>query len=329
MPSRTDLAGRAAELDASRAPFVWATVVRAERPTSAKPGDTALVLADGTIEGFVGGACAETTVRQQALDVLFQGETRLLRILPPPTPALTAATEGEDDDRPAAIGTDDRPGEVTVLNPCLSGGTLEIFLEPAVPRPLLLVLGKAPIARALIATNGMLGLEVGELGTTADGAVHIPWGASAVVVAPHGQLEPETINAALSRGVPYVGLVASRRRGEAVLDALSLEPALRALVHVPAGLDIGARTPGEVALSILAEIVSLRPRPGDPSGTPGQDAESPAGGAAPRMAVDPVCGMTVAAVESSLWADVGGDRVFFCGPGCRDAYIDDPGRYAK
>lgn len=329
MPSRTELAGRAAELDASRAPFVWATVVRAERPTSAKPGDTALVLADGTIEGFVGGACAETTVRQQALDVLFEGAARLLRILPPPTPAGTATAGSEPDTGAAADGTEDRPGEVTVLNPCLSGGTLEIFLEPAIPRPLVLVYGTAPIARALMATSGQFGLEVAELGETSLGAIPIPDGTSAVVVASHGQREPEVINAALSSGVPYVGLVASRRRGEAVLEALSLDPDLRARVHTPAGLDIGARSAGEVALSILAEIVALRPRSIGESEAPGPDHNSADRTTASLRAVDPVCGMTVAAVESSLWADVGGERAFFCGPGCRDAYVDDPGRYAK
>ena len=116
--ARLDLAARAATLAAAGTPFVWATVVRAERPTSAKPGDSALVLADGQIDGFVGGDCAESTVRAQALEVLATAEPRLLRITPLPEDVSVA-----DD------------GAVTVYNPCLSGGTLDIFLEPAVPLP--------------------------------------------------------------------------------------------------------------------------------------------------------------------------------------------------
>src|SRR4051794_19183364 len=140
-------------------PFVKATVVRAQRPSSVRPGDSAQIAPDGTIDGFVGGACAEPSVRLHASRVLETGEPLLLRIVP------------GDDGAPA------QEGAVTVQNPCLSGGALEIFLEPHLPSPRVLVVGDSPIARALAAIGGRVGLDVqAEAG---DGDV-------AVVVASHG-----------------------------------------------------------------------------------------------------------------------------------------------
>jgi xanthine dehydrogenase accessory factor len=295
--SRLELAGEAARLAATDTPFVWATVVRAERPTSAKPGDAALVHADGRIEGFVGGDCAESTVRQHALEVLASGETRLLQIAP-------------DGDEGAAP-----PDVVRAHNPCLSGGTLEIFLEPSTPLPVVAVFGQAPIATALLRADRLFGLSVRSI----TGAVQLD-GARAVVVASHGNDEEPILEAALAAGVPYVGLVASRRRGPAVLKSLAVDDDSRATVHTPAGLDIHARTPAQVALSILAEIVrelaepvldGLPPLPAQPD----------------RVATDPVCGMTVAAVDASLHADTASGRIYFCGTGCRDAYLDNPVAY--
>jgi xanthine dehydrogenase accessory factor len=240
--SRPDVSERAGALRRERVPFVHARVVRAERPTSGKPGDEALVLADGTLEGFVGGTCAEETVRAHSLGLLASGESLLLRITPEEEP-----------------GRADPPGTVTAVNPCLSGGTLEVFLESVMPAPLVGVYGDTPIARAVLALGAALGyytvsLESTTPTTTLDGA-------AAVVVASHGgRREEDVLTAALVADVPYVGLVASLRRGEAVVAHLALDPAAAARVHTPAGLDIGARTPEEVALAILAEIVASRPR---------------------------------------------------------------------
>ena len=302
-----DLAERVERLRSERVPHVFATVVRAERPTSAKPGDSALVLEDGTIEGFVGGACAESTVRAQSLQTLVSGEPTLLRITPTPEPA------------PPDSGEDPTPGLVSVSNPCLSGGTLDIFLEPSLPPPLVLVYGDAPIAQALLRAGGDFGFET----RAARAGATIPEGTAAVVVATHGRDEETILDAAHQSGVPYIGLVASRRRGNAVLDTL---PGAAGTVHTPAGLDIGARTPGEVALSILAEIVATRPRrPAQPAPLQPQ---TEAGGEAPAAtATDPVCGMEVATVRTSLHADHEGTRYWFCGPGCRDAFVAAPDRY--
>jgi len=228
---------RVDDLRSGRMPFVLATVVRAERPTSAKPGDRALVLPDGTIEGFVGGDCAEHTVRTHGLRLLESGASTLLRITPSEGPE--SVTEGL----------------VTVGNPCLSGGSLDIFLEAMLPPLLVHVYGDAPVARALVEIGRALGHEVCPF------TEPLPPDLGAVVVASHGHGdEPAVLTAALSAGVPYVGLIASRKRAAAVLSGLEVPPDRRARVRSPAGLDIGARTAPEIALSVYAELISERPR---------------------------------------------------------------------
>jgi xanthine dehydrogenase accessory factor len=313
---RTEVSHRADELRSERVPYVHARVVLAEKPTSAHPGDEALVLGDGTIDGFVGGTCAESTVRSHGLALLDSGDSELLRISPDPV----------DDSSPA-------PGRVVVHNPCLSGGTLEIFLEPVLPTPLVFVHGSTPIAAALVRLGDALGYEMRALPIASEELVS---GASAVVVASHGRDEEEVLTAALHAGVPYIGLVASRKRGAAVLA--SLDPDGRDAPHppdplppdrisTPAGLDIGARTPEEVALSILAEVVASRPRPVGRPVVPEQQA-------AAVIATDPVCGMSVASVDSSLHLDFADEngvvvRHWFCGSGCLRAFAADPSAYTE
>jgi xanthine dehydrogenase accessory factor len=227
------LASRAEALADERVPFVEATVVRARRPASVRPGATALVHRDGRIEGFVGGECAEESVRLHALRVLETGEALLLRI------------------EPGAGEAEARDGAVTVHNPCVSGGGLEIFLEPRLPVARINVAGDAPIALAVLE----LGLALGYDMVAGDAELDA---AAAVVVASHGHDEERLLTAAVEAGVPYVGLVASRARGAAVLAGLDVDDADRMRIRTPAGLDIGARTPEEIALAILAEIVATR-----------------------------------------------------------------------
>ncbi len=311
-----EIEARAAELRQQRVPFVHARVVRAERPTSAKPGDQAVVLADGSIEGFVGGVCAESTVRAQSLSLLDSGEPLLLRISP------------ERDEHAAS----DAPGTTSVVNPCLSGGTLEIFLEPVVPAPVIAVHGESPIAAALVALAEGVGFRVAEGNGGASSADAAAGGLAAVVVASHGRDEEQVLEAAVRAGVPYVGLVASRKRGEAVVAGLDLDEAQRASVQVPAGLDIGARTPREVALSILAEIVSRRPRPSGMTTAPPAAGDAAPGALAepgdrPPVATDLVCGMAVVADDAALHLDHDGRRYWFCGTGCLRAFAADPSAY--
>jgi xanthine dehydrogenase accessory factor len=281
------------DLVRARVPFVRATVVRAQHPTSSHAGDTALVRADGSIEGFVGGTCAESSVREYGLRALQAGEPLLLRIVPGGAPAGA------------------EPGAVTVAIPCLSGGSMEIFLEPLLPAPRVAVVGNTPIAHALVALGGPLGFAVEPGGDARPGD-------AALVVASHGRDEEPALTAALRAGVPYVGLVASRTRGAAVLASLDVPDELRARVHSPAGLDLGGGTAAEIALSILAELVAERRAAARAEAAP-----------EPAVAVDPVCGMTVAAVPSSVHLPTEAGVVYFCCTGCRDAYVADPARHAS
>ena len=257
--------------------------------------------ADGSIEGFVGGTLRGVDgAGAESAAARLRAEPLLLRITPDAEP--------------------DQPGKVTVVNECLSGGTFEVFLEPVIPAPAVAVVGDSPIARALLEVGASIGYDM-----TAFGALDLA-DTTAVVIASHGRDEDGPLTAALRAGVPYVALVASPRRGAAIVAGLDVTPEQRALVKSPAGLDIGAHTPGEVALSILAEIVAARPRP---SGrTVGTDAAM----AARTTATDPVCGMQVATVETSLHhdqqgGDHDGERFWFCGSGCLRAFVADPARY--
>lgn len=274
-----------------------ARVVWADRPTSAKPGDEAIVLGDGSIEGFVGGECAEDTVRRFALEALESGAPVLLRITPEPEP--------------------DQQGKRVAHNPCLSGGTIEVFLEPLRPPPVVHVVGDSPTAAALMALGRELGYCMEEWSGRVDP------GAAALVVASHGKGEEVPLVAALEAGVPYVGLVASRLRGGVVVSTLAVSDELKGSVRVPAGVDIGAGTAEEIALSILAEIVKGQPRRTRPGHPLVADL---------CTETDPVCGMSVLVSGTSLKAvhpdpSEGGRIVWFCGPGCQKAFLANPGAY--
>jgi xanthine dehydrogenase accessory factor len=223
---------RAQQLRCARTPFVHATVVRAAPPTSAHAGDEAILLSDGTIEGFVGGHCAQNSVRKAAMGALQTNESVLLRVLP-------------DGD----VHFPEAPGACVVVNPCLSGGALEIFLVPEVPAPLVRIFGATPIADSLVELCVAMGYDA------RGGDVDDLAGATAVVIASLGGPEAETIRAALDAGVGYIGLVASRVRGGSILSGLDLTDTERNRVHTPVGLSIGARTPAEIAVSIVAEVI--------------------------------------------------------------------------
>ncbi|MEY8018313.1 XdhC family protein [Mycobacterium servetii] len=245
---------RAQQLLAARTPFVHATVVRAQPPTSVYPGDEAILLADGTIEGFVGGQCAQNSVRKAALGALQTNESVLLRVLP-------------DGD----VHFPEAPGACVVVNPCLSGGSLEIFLTPQLPPPLIRVHGATPIAEALVRVCAVLGYDARADADPVD-VTALP---TAVVIASHGGPEAGIIRAALDHGIGYIGLVASRVRGASILDSLSLSGDERARVHTPVGLPIGAKTPAEIAVSIAAELVAAIRGAGGPGLPPRRCAPRP------------------------------------------------------
>jgi xanthine dehydrogenase accessory factor len=317
------LSGQVQQLLERREPFVLATVVRARRPTSVRPGDHAVVRRDGTIEGFVGGVCAESSVRLHSLRAMETGDPLLLRLLPDDV----AGFDGE--------GRDSIDGAIVEHNPCLSGGALEIFLEPHLPSSQLVVIGGSPIALALERLAEAAGYDCIR---SAPGKLETLDRAAAVVVSSHGNGEEDVLAQALRAGVPYVALVASPRRGAAVIAELDIADELREGLHTPAGLDIGARTPAEIAISILAEWVAeqhshpdvigecaLEAAPGSevtPASSALAGSSAPAGSSSlVTTTTDPVCGMTVAVLPASQQLTLAdGDTVYFCGPGCRERY---------
>ncbi len=293
----------AADLTDRRRPFARATVVRAQPPTSARAGDQALVMADGEMFGFVGGQCAVESVRQSAVDSIAAGEGVLLRVLP----------EGAET-------YPETSGARVAVNPCLSGGALEIFIQPVVPTPIIQVVGDKPIALAIVDQARLLGWAVSRVDPEAAGGWEFtePHGVVASIIASHGGDEAAAIRTALGHHVPFVGLVASVRRGATVLDAMDLSVIDRACVHTPVGLDIGARTPPEIALSVLAAVVAAIRRDGlVGTGAPG---DAPAV-VEPRREVDPICGMTVMVSADTIEYDDHSGSHWFCCKGCRDTFV--------
>jgi xanthine dehydrogenase accessory factor len=306
------LTRRARELTEQGSPFVIATVVRVQRPTSVEPGNVALIRGDGTIEGFVGGVCAQHSVRLYSLKAIETGRPLLLRILPD---ATGAASDG-DEDPSKTEEISDEDGTITVQNPCLSGGAIEAFLEPILPAPRVLISGDSPIVAALQRIGPEVGLELvaGGSPTTGD---------QALVVAAHGRDELGVLRAALEAGVPYIGLVASRKRGAAVVQQLreaGVAEELLDAIETPAGLDIGARTAAEIAISILARIVEVRRR---------AVLAPPDSSERPLTALDPVCGMTVVVGADTPSLRHGEQTIYFCCMGCKLKFEERHGDAAR
>lgn len=287
---------RLAQEVAAREPCVLATVVWRRAPSSGAVGGKALIGADGSVRGWLGGACAEPAVVREALAALREGTPRLIFLGP--------ADELEERRR---------EGMVSVPIACQSEGALEIYLEPLMPSPHLVAVGRSPAALALAEIAPGLGWRADLVD---DPAVAPAGPGSYVVVASQGHYDEEALERALASGAAYVGLVASRARAEAVLGYLrqrGVADADLARVRAPAGLDLGRVAPHEIAVAILAEIVTLRA---------GGELGAPALEPAPREAeaVDPVCGMTVAVAGARHRLETADGPVLFCSAGCLAAY---------
>jgi xanthine dehydrogenase accessory factor len=292
MTSRGDVLVQAGRLATEGKPYALATVVRVVRPASTRRGDRALVTPDGTLAGWVGGACSEPIVVREALRALADGQPRLVQIGP-------------------ADAADSAPADVVVAESrCASEGVVEVLIEPELPGPLLAVVGEGVAGRTLAQLARIIGWRVtDELGAEV--------AADAVVVATMGHGDEDALESALRAGSGYVGLVASSRRAAAVLGALrerGLAPEALARVRSPAGRDLGPSTQEEIAVAILAELVDWRHGLASGSGR-ASSAEVPT----PAEAVDPVCGMTVA-VAGAPTAMRAGVTWYFCSTGCRDQF---------
>jgi xanthine dehydrogenase accessory factor len=330
-------------------PFVTATVVRVEKPASARPGAKAMITQAGKLTGWVGGSCAEPHVKQAAAQALQDGSPRLLRLCPP--------------EKMSAVPQE---GVTEVKITCASGGTLEIYIEPYLVQPQLLVVGHQAVAQALASLGNALEYSVTVIGEEAareqfpsadvlveglDFSQVSVTPHTYIVVASHGNYDELALEALLPRGAAYVALVASKKRSAEILNFLRqsgiAEEALARLKY-PAGLDFGAAAPAEIALSILAEIIQLHRR-GSVSkrnetaaaGSPAsQDAVEAAAGAVveadagrqdaePEMAIDPVCGMSVEISTARHKTTYAGQTYYFCAAQCQHRFEKHPDKYLK
>lgn len=287
--------------------FALATVVWRQGPSSGHQGARAIITADGEIHGWIGGACAEPVVIREGQRVIAEGEPQLI---------LLGAPEdfGHVPD-----------GMVSVPMACQSEGALQLYIEPVLSTPQVLVVGRSPMARTLVDLAAVLGWRA-ELVDSAAFSGDMSDASSIVIVATQGHDDEETLERAVRARPAFVGLVASRKRGEAVLGHLaergiSQEDLDR--VRVPVGLDLGHTSHNEIAVAVLAELVAMKSQGRfKPSTTPDEHSE-------PDAAIDLVCGMTVAADDSSRPYHYKETTYYFCAPGCRAAFVKDPERYIK
>jgi len=286
---------------------VLATVVRCEAPTSARPGDKAVITADGRLRGWIGGSCSEPVVRREALRALEEGTPRLVHIV------------GDSE-----VKQSRKRGELTIGTTCPSGGSLDIFIEPEMPTPLLLVFGDSPAASTLARLADMTGFRARHIGQADLATLEVPAGEAYAVVATMGHFDEEALEAALSYPRLEVSLIASTRRAAAVKTELlrrGLGEDVVARIRAPAG-KIRGGTQEEIALLALAEVVAARRK------QPARTFIEPAP-AALIFATDPVCGMTVDVATARHRAEHGGTTFYFCCAGCQAEFERDPSKYLK
>jgi xanthine dehydrogenase accessory factor len=314
---RRELLDLALDLARRGEAFALATVVARKPPISAQVGDMALITRDA-FQGWVGGSCTRPTVTEEARRALVDGQPRLVSLDPDPE-------------------SQRRPGLTVYPMTCHSGGSVEIHIQPVLPVPRLVVYGVSPVARSLARLGVALGYAVWAVDPTADasafpGAEQVatepaalpPPGTSVpvfAVVATQGQWDEDALVAAAALDPAYLGVVASGKRFAEMRTFLGgrIPDAVLARARNPAGLDLGARAPEEIALSILAEIVRERraaaPRPAAPPEPVAAEA------------VDPVCGMTVRVASARHHAQHAGRDFYFCAAVCRERFLASPERY--
>jgi len=304
---------QAGELSKRGEAFALATVVWRQGPSSGQQGSRAIITEAGELHGWIGGACAEPVVIREAQRVIADGEARLLLL---GTPEQFGAAVPE--------------GMTVVPIACQSEGALEVYIEPVLPAPHLVVVGRSPMAHTLTDLARALGWRAvlidGPDFTSADAGER-----SMVVVATQGHYDEEAVEQAVAAGPAYLGLVGSQRRGVALLGYLAERGVPRDRldkIRVPAGLDLGRTTHEEIAVAILAELVQLRAS----GALPRQAAHAAQAGKAAEEAAhqtDPVCGMTVTAARSGKPLEHDGSTYYFCSAGCRRAFENDPAAYVK
>jgi xanthine dehydrogenase accessory factor len=306
-----DIVEQASELARRGQEFAMATVVWRQGPSSGQQGSRAIITASGELYGWIGGACAEPAVIRAAREVIVEREPRLLLL-------------GNAEQFGSAIPD----GIAVVPISCQSEGALEVYIEPVLPTPHLMIVGRSPMAHTLADLAKALGWRTALVDGADFSAADIS-ARSMVVVATQGHGDEEALEQAVAAYPAFVGLVGSRKRGESVLGYLAdrgVPQHLLDRVHVPVGLDLGHTSHREIAVAILAELVQLRATgallpadPGDPVSAAVVAVE----------AIDPVCGMTVTAGPAAHPVTHEGVTYYFCCAGCSHTFEHDPAAYVK
>jgi len=306
MTGSWDVIERAAELARRGEEFALATVVWRQGPSSGQQGSRAIVTASGQLFGWIGGACAEPVVIREAQRVIRDGQPQLLLL-------------GTSEQFGAAVP----PGINVIPIACQSEGALEVYVEPVLPTPRLVIVGRSPMAVTLRDMVTALGWRADLVDGPDFSAADID-ARSIVVIATQGHGDEEAVEQAVATSPAYVGLVASRRRGESVLGYLAdrgVPQNLLDRVRVPIGMDLGHTTHREISVAILAELVRLRA-----SGALVTGAAQPQA-AQPESVIDPVCSMAVTPQASNRPFEHAGVTYYFCGAGCRSAFEKDPATF--
>ena len=296
---------RAVELVEAGESFTMATVVWRQAPSSGQHGSRAIVTAQGEVFGWIGGACAEPVLLREARRVLEEGNASLVWLGQPEDLEKMHVPEGV----------------MTIPISCQSDGALQIFIEPVMAAPHVVIVGRSPMAVTLLALVRDLGWR-GDLIDAAEFGPAQVSASSAVIIATQGHGDEDVLALALESEAAFIGLVASAKRGRVVREFLAehggdLDKLAR--VQVPIGIDLGHTSHREIAVSILADLVRRRAS-GElkPSSVAGLDIVEP------TTAIDLVCGMTVDAVAKNRPFEYGNVTYYFCAPGCRKAFEKDP-----
>jgi xanthine dehydrogenase accessory factor len=307
-------------------PFVLATVVRCEVPTSAKPGAQAIIQDDGQVIGWIGGSCALPIVKRESTRILREGgEPFLLR--------LGGATETESIQRAQS-------GIRAFPMACASKGVLEIYIEPHLPAPELLLIGESPIIKALTLLAPILDFKITQLdhSDTSQVTIHER---TYILIATHGQYDEDVLEQVLRSPAAYIGMVSSPRRADNCRNYLresGMEEHYIGRLKAPAGLDIGAITPEEIAASIIAELIQLQhskikaaviadSQPEEMSTNIVEDTIQAAPQPIATTAIDPVCSMTVEIAHARHHTTYEGQEIYFCCPACKKAFEREPQNY--
>lgn len=328
----SDIVDQAGRLRSERQPFVLATVVAYKSPQSAKPGSKAIIRADGTVSGWVGGGCVQPIVLREARKVLETGKPKLLTISPEST-------------------HEDWKGVESYRMTCEGGGSLEIYLEPVLPKPELLIVGNSPVAQIVSELGRLLDFNVVVADpqankdefpgvdliltdlTLARSRINE---ASFVVVATMGNGDEEGLEAVAGTTPRYVGLVASEKKAKSLFEYLQgkgITSAQIANIRCPAGLELGGETLPEIALSVMAEITSVRRTSPVTSEAALKSIALPVAhsvvsdevvGAGSLEAIDPICGMTVEIKGARYTSEAGGKTIYFCCVRCKEAFDQSP-----